>query len=176
MERRRYLATVTAAVGGIPLAGCSLGGDGSGDESTETPTQTPTETGPLYERGTEEELILSIDAFPDGWVRDDQINENFDAVFSSENEPLVVLISVSVYEDVQAAEDGLENTRDAVSEPTDEDIGDEAFSGIQNEQIAYTVFRHSNAVCQVGAASDSGIVEPEQSTARQYAQAMYEQW
>ena len=58
LNRRRYLAVAGAMVGG-GLAGCSSIAGGGG--------------GPEYESDQKEEMLLSVDAFPGGWVRNDEI-------------------------------------------------------------------------------------------------------
>jgi len=57
LNRRRYLAVAGAMVGG-GLAGCSGIPSGSG--------------GPEYKSDQKEEMLLSVDAFPNGWVRNDE--------------------------------------------------------------------------------------------------------
>jgi len=166
MQRRTYLATVGSAAGSLALAGCS--GDDSDDSD---------DGGPQYDQDSEEGMLLSLDAFPDGWVRDDDLNEDFDAGFSSEDESVIVLVSVEVFDEVSEAEDRIETIRAGVSDPNDYPIADEAFWATRNQQLALTLFRDSNAVGQVTALRESGTeVVPDQSRSQQYAETMYDQW
>lgn len=164
LTRRRCL-TVSGATVLAGLAGCSsITGDGGS-------------SGPDYESGQKEELLLTLDAFPDGWSRDDDLNDNFDAVFLSEDESIIVLVSVEIFDDVAGAEDRIETARAGVSDPNDYPIADEAFWATQNDQFAATMFRDSNAVGQVGAMRESGAeVIPDQTRSQQYAETMYENW
>lgn len=165
MERRKYLATVGATVSGFALAGCS---DGNGGDS---------DSGPEYAQGDKESMLLSVDAFPDGWTRNDEINENFDAVFANEDQSIIVLIKVEIFDEVAGAEDRMETARAGVSEPNDYPIADNAFWATRNDQIACTLFRHSNAVGQACATRESGTeVVPDQSRSQDYAETMFEQW
>ena len=78
MNRRQYLAG-TGTTTTVAIAGCvgSITGGSSGPE---------------YEDVTKEDLLLDVSSFPDGWVRDDQINDDFDAVFASSDETIIVLL------------------------------------------------------------------------------------
>lgn len=158
--RRQVLAT-TATVSAVGLAGCSSGGS----------------TGPQYETNMKDQMLLSTNAFPDGWERDEDFNENFDVSFFSEDESIIVLISVEIFEDITSAEDRMETSRAGVSEANDYPIADEAFWATRNEELACTLFRHSNAVGQSCATRQSGMdVNPDQARSQDYATEMYEQW
>ncbi|WP_197428569.1 hypothetical protein [Halapricum sp. CBA1109] len=113
LRRRRYLTTFGATAGALTLAGCSGDGDdgenddedeGSGDDDSTTEAAADTE--PQYDTGANTELLLSLDAFPDGWVRDDSLNENFDAVFRNEDGSIVVLTTAEIFDTVAGAETG----------------------------------------------------------------------
>ncbi|MDL0140305.1 hypothetical protein PNP85_12410 [Halobacterium salinarum] len=161
-DRRRFLAT-TAAVGSIGLAGCL--GVISGSSS------------PKYESDQKEEMLLSVDAFPSGWKRNDELNENFDGVFMSEDESLVVLLSIEVYEEVGQAKESHETSESGFSDTNEIDIGNEAFWTTRNDEIAYTIFRHSNALGQAAAIQESGVsLQPDQSRSQKYAREMYSHW
>jgi len=176
LNRRQYLATIATSAGGTVLAGCS-GLTGGGGGGTPTETATPTAPSPQYDQGSKEELLLSVGAFPDGWVRNDELNENFDAVFTSEDESIVVLLTVEIFDDIDGAENRMETARAGVSEPNEYPIADEAFWATRNDEIACTLFRHSNGVGQACAVRESGTdVVPDQSRSQQYAQTMYDQW
>lgn len=162
-SRRQVLATTAATIGSIGLTGCSgiLGGL----------------SGPNYETDQKEEMLLSIDSFPDGWVRNDEINDNFDAGYTSEDESIVVLMSVEVSEEVSGAEDRFKTAKSGMSEPNDYELADEAFWATRNEEVASTLFRHSNAVGQSLGLRESGIdVVPDQSRSQDYARKMFSHW
>lgn len=162
---RRQCLTVTGAMLSAGLAGCSsiTGGDGGG--------------GPDYETDQKEELLLSAEVFPDGWVRNDEINENFDAVFANEDESIVVLTTVEIGEDSGEAKDAYDSAESGFSNTNEIDIGNKAFWATRNEEIAYTIFRHSNALGQSAALRESGAeIQPDQSRSQEYAREMYQSW
>jgi hypothetical protein len=177
LNRRRYLTAIGTTASALALAGCS-GGDDSGNGTNDgTSTETQTNTGTEYEQGSKEAMLLSVEAFPDGWTRNDEINQNFDAVFTNGDQSIVVLATVEIFADVAGAEDRIETAQAGVSEPNDYPIADEAFWATRNDQIACTMFRHSNAVGQVCATRESGSgVVPDQSRSQQYAEMLYQEW
>ena len=132
---------------------------------------------PEYNEDDHEDLLLSIEAFPEDWNRDDEVNDNFDAVFLNKDETIVVFASVEIDEDIDDAEKRFENAESSTRDPIDYDIGDEAFWDTRNNEIAITVFRHSNAVGQVAAMRQSGMeINPDQSRSQEYARKMYDNW
>lgn len=165
LDRRSVLATSTAAVLG-GLAGCSGvldDGDGGG--------------GPKYESDQEMEMRLPLETFPDGWERDDSINQEFDRAFANEDRSVIVMLTVDVETEVGTAEDKLSDARSNFDDATDHDLGDEAFTGTQNDQLAYTLFRDSNGLGQVVATRESGSdVVPDESRSQEYAQTTYDHW
>ena len=162
LNRRRYLVVAGATVGS-GLAGCSSIPGGGG--------------GPEYESDQKEEMLLSVDAFPDGWVRNDEMNENFDAGFTNEDESVLVLIKVEIFDEISEAKDRMETARAGVSDPNDYPIADDAFWATQNDEFAATLFRHSNGVGQSAAVRESGReVVPDQQRSQEYAETMYEHW
>lgn len=164
MNRRTALTGCGTII--ASLSGC-VGSDGGNGE----------ESGPEYEEGDRDGMVLTIDAFPDGWTRDDDFNENFDASYLSEDESVVVLARVEIEDSVDAAKESFESSESGTRDPQDYDIGDEAFWDTRNDEYAATVFRHSNAVGQVAALRESGTeVVPDQSRSQEYAQKMFEQW
>jgi hypothetical protein len=167
LNRRRVLATsATAVLGG--LAGCSVldDGGGGGDDG-----------GPKYETDQESEMRLTLEAFPDGWLREDSLNQQFDRVFTNEDQSVIVMLTVDIFEETSMAEDRLSEARSGFDDATDHALGDEAFTGTQNDELAYTIFRDSNALGQVVALreSDTGVV-PDESRSEEYAEAMYDRW
>ncbi len=229
MNRRRYLTTVTAAVGGLGLAGCSSNTDesegstrtdtpdsdstdtatgtalstategspetategspetateGSPETATETPPETATETPPetatepepQYAMSSRQNLFLSLSAFPDGWVRDDSLNDSFDAVFANSDRSVIVLLAVEIFADVAGAEDRIQRAKAGVSEVNDYDIADDSF-WTTTDSLASTLFRDSNAVGQVAAVHEpNSELVPDSERSRQYARDMYEHW
>lgn len=163
MRRRAYLATVTA-LGTMASAGCSSDSDDPEDS-------------PRYEDVTADEMVLSVDAFPDGWRRDDDFNDAFDASYRNADGTAVVLLSVIIEPTVDAAEQRLENSREDFPDPEDASVGDEGFEAVRNERAAFTMFRHSNALGESAAIrEEAGVVEPDLTRSRNYAMEMYEHW
>lgn len=157
--RRRYLAT-TAAIAGAGITGC-VGFSNS----------------PVYEEEWEDSMVIGLSEFPRGWVRNDEINENFDSVFTGPEQRVVVLVSVEVFESVSSAESVYSTTKSGASATHDYGIGDEAFWTTRNDLYAYTVFRDSNAVAEVHGARISGVdMIPDQTRSQTYARKMYENW
>lgn len=173
VNRRELLLGSGVAVT-TALAGCFGGNSNSGD------------TRPQYHEDDHEAMLLSIDDFPDGWARDDEVNDNFDAVFRNEDETITVLPIVEIEADEAAAQDNFEDsksgTRDYSIEdeavcPVDYNIGDEASWDTRNNEMAITLFRHSNAVGQVAATRQSRTeVQPDQARSQTYTMTMFEGW
>lgn len=160
MDRRTYLAT---AVASTALAGCS--------------TIQNRLSGPKYTDVSKEDLLLSVSDFPDGWARNDQLNEEFDAVFHNEDETIFVLLSVHIYDEISGAADEFESVRNGHRDPQDLGFADEAFWDTRNGEIAVTAFRDSNAIGSALAASQSGFeISPEQVRSQNYAEKMYQHW
>jgi hypothetical protein len=161
MKRRQYLALSGVLSAG--LAGCSQLPGGL--------------SGPKYEDVTKEDLLLSTSDFPDGWQRDDSVNENYDAVFTNDDETSAVLVSVEIGDTVEGAEEEYSESRNRLRDPQDMDFADEAFWDTQNEQIAVCIFRDSNVLGNTVAIKQSGLeAQPDQQRAQSYAQDMYENW
>ena len=163
MNRRQYL-TGTAAATTVAIAGCV--GSISGGSS-----------GPKYEDVTKEEMLLDESAFPDGWVRDDQLNDNYDAGFANSDETIIVLLGVQINDDIETAEENFEQSRAGFRDPQDLDIGDEAFWDTRNDQSASTILRDSNVLGESAASREStGEVIPDQRRSQQYAREMFSHW
>jgi len=150
-------------MGAVAITGCSqlTGGD----------------DGPAYgEDLSKEDLLLLGSDFPDGWYRDDSINDNFDAVFLSEDDSIIVMLSVGIRDSVDQAKSDFEDTRDGFRDPQEIDIGDEAFWDTR-EQAAYATVRHSNALGQAVSGRESGTeLLPDPARAQTYAGEMYDHW
>jgi len=198
-NRRKYLATLGATGSALALAGCSdsdddsngdignsdsdddsngdIGNSDSDDDSNgDTGNGDTADSGPQYSQNSKEDMLLSVSAFPEGWFRNDGLNEEFDAIFLSADESIIVLTTVEIFDDIEGAENRIETAQAGVSEPNDYPIADEAFWAVQNE-LACTMFRHSNAVGQACAVRESGAdVVPDQQRSQQYAQEMFDQW
>jgi hypothetical protein len=162
MNRRTYL-TATATVGSTVLAGCSAALNRF--------------SGPEYEDVSKEDMLLSASDFPEGWRRNDSLNDNFDAAFQDSDGTVFVLLSVSLFDEVSAAEDGFEDARSGFRDPQDIDIGDEAFWDTRNDEFAFTIFRHSNANGSSVSIRQSGLeVVPDQNRSQNYAGKMFQHW
>ncbi|UHQ98665.1 hypothetical protein HYG81_22090 (plasmid) [Natrinema zhouii] len=173
MNRRELLlgSGVTVATA---LAGCSGSNTSSGD------------TEPQYHEDDHEAMLLSIDDFPDGWTRDDEVSDDFDAAFLNEDETITVLPLVEIEADETAAQDTFEDSKSSTRDysiedeavcPVDYNIGDEASWDTRNDEMAITLFRHSNAVGQVAATRQYRTeVQPDQAHSQTYTTTMFEGW
>ena len=152
-----------AALGAGGLAGCS--------------SITGLLGGPKYQDVTVAQLVPPVSIFSDGWSRNDNLNDNFEAGFVNEDESIFVLISISIFEEVSAAEETFTSVREGFRDPVEMSFADEAFWDTQNEQYAYTVFRDSNALCQTVSARQVGInIAPDQQRAQSAARSTYQHW
>lgn len=176
MNRRRYIATIGTSASVLSLAGCSSNGggdDGGGDGNSTTDQQ---EQGPLYEESDKEDMLLSVDDFPDGWTGTSSTGQDGgDRDFTNDAKLEYVTVSVNIYGDVAAAEDEFEQARAGFFETNDYPIGDEAFWATRNPG-AFTMFRHSNADGRVVAGTAGVESGPNQANSQEYAEVMYEKW
>lgn len=192
MERRRFL--IAAAVGGLS-AGCL--GSGGGQPTTQTsepttdsetvtnsPTDRPTTSEPatttvetpIYDPSQKPDMIPPIGLFPDSWRRNDEINEDFDAVYFNEDQSVVVFFVVRVGEQVAGARGAFDDLKSRYRDPQSIDIGDEAFWDTR-ESVATTIFRHSNAIGESWAVRESGANnEPDVTRSHKYAFETYDYW
>lgn len=177
---RRHLLFGSGVTLSAVLAGC-IGGDGNTGDSEEDNGENENggdgSTEPLYNEGDHKDLLLTLDDFPEGWTRDDELNENFDAVFLNDDRTILVMPLVEIEPDIEAAKENYQQSIAGTRDPQDYPLGDEAFWDTRNDEIAVTLFRHSNAVGQVAALRESGMeVVPDQSRSQQYAEAMFKHW
>lgn len=158
MRRRAYLSAVAIAA----VAGCSqITGDSGG---------------PDYEDVERSEFLLEESDFPDEWVRNDQLNDNFDAVFTSEDESIAVLLSIGIHDTVDSAKEDYDSSFESFREPEEMSFADEAFWDTRND-LAFTIYRDSNLLGQAAALRESGVeVQPDQARAQQYSKDMYDHW
>lgn len=156
---RRTVVQATAGLATTALAGCtgvtdSLGGGG-----------------PEYE-DADGKTMLTVEDFPDGWQRDDETNENFDAVFIGPDDGKFVMASSTVNDDVQAAKDQMESMKNSNAETNEVDIGDDAFWA-KREDHARVGVRDSNLIILTAAAYQSGMGwTPDQNRAIEYARTL----
>jgi len=160
MRRRAYLSTAAIAA----VAGCSqlTGGSGSG--------------GPKYTDVDEEDMLLSLSDFPDGWQRDDETNERFDAVFISSDNEIAVLLNINLHDTIESAKDDYDESYNGVRDPQEMDFADEAYWDTQNE-LAIALFRDSNAEGQAASAmTTAGELQADPQRAQEYARDMHDHW
>jgi hypothetical protein len=145
--------------------------DEQSDEGTKTEANEP-----IYDPAEKDALIPPAETFPDDWRRNDEQNEEFEAVFINENGTIAVLIEIGVAESVEEAREAFEDSKALYRDPQDLDIGDEAFWDTRDSQ-ARTYFRHSNAIGVVRAVRQTGIeIEPDVSRSQNYAFDMFNHW
>lgn len=158
MYRRSYLALGLTA----SLAGCSdvVGGFLESKE---------------YEQSDEPRMIPGLEIFPPGWIRDDEFNDNFDAVFMSEDEDVIVMMSADVHEKIEDAKNRFDRAKER-SDSNEFTLADEAIWADRGDN-ALAIFRHSNAIGQSLGARESGLnLVPDVGRATQYADEMYAHW
>jgi len=148
--------------------------DGS---SKETSGQTTDE--PLYEIGAQGDLLLSVDAFPEGWEQIEMANSDdttAEATFSNADGTLSVYMSASILDSVAGTKEAFERYKSRFREPQELETGDESFWDTREDQ-ALTVFRHSNALGEVRAARITREgQEPNISRSQNYALDLYNHW
>jgi hypothetical protein len=155
---RRTVVQATAGLATTALAGCSnvTGGLGGGPEYEDTVGNT----------------MLSLSDFPEGWERNDEMNENFEAVFVGPDDGKFVMLSTDVKDDVQAAKDKLESMKNTNSETNELDIGDDAFWAKRDDHARVGV-RDSNLILLSIAAYQSGMEwTPDQNRGIKYARKL----
>lgn len=177
MHRRQFLMELGAVGAVASISGCaSTGGGGPSNTSNQDTSGESEEPEPLYEQNQVEELVLPLDAFPEGWTRNDEANEEFDGVYFSESQKDVVFIAVDVGETISETEEGFESQKNLYREPEELDIGDQAFWDTRDSQ-GVTKFRHSNAIGTVRAAREVALeVEPAINLSQTYAFEMFDHW
>lgn len=167
-SRRRVLAA-SFAVGATLLAGCSsvIGGE------------------TLYDEREEHEMFLEASFFGDGWHEHTGLNDYYDVVYGDAAVPEeisdLVMARVDIYDDVETAEEWMDQSRQRFQGQHEYDLADEAFWDTQNSNAAYAYFRHLNARGQVLAARERSTVRglevtPWQAMAVEAAEAMFERW
>lgn len=191
MNRREFLLSVTGVTG---LSGClgsnvdqSAGGTPTSTPTptraptptpTTTPTATPTPTpAALYDPNTDPStLVPPIDRFPDGWVRDDSIDEGVTAVFRNGDATRIVAHTIRVVESVKRARTVMEGLPNRYENPREIEIADDALWA-NRPSLTVTTFRHSNTIGETTAAQrDADGYEPAVTTSHRYAQVLYEHW
>lgn len=161
MHRREYLGV--GVLVSVLLAGCQRA------------VLRDSEPEPRYEEPDEEAMVLTLEAFPDGWNRRSPESDDWDAKFTPEDENREVLVSVDVFETIDDAEAAFEAVQHRYR-PREYDLADEAFWG-ELADYAVTVLRHSNAVGTTAAGRRSGLrLVPDRIRAIDYAEALYERW
>ncbi|MFA9416984.1 hypothetical protein [Natrinema sp. HArc-T2] len=198
MNRRNFITTAAAGTG-IVVAGCvgetTEESEPEADDTTDSGTdnQTADEVDPEPESepdpepepmfvGTEiEELVPDFtqeNPTHDDLVRDDELNENFDAIFITENEQVAVMVDIELESSIAAAEDRMQNRRDRVGEYHDFTVegADDAF-WYEEPDNARTYVRLSNGVGEVVAGRMSGSeMVPDVNRSQEYAIALVEHW
>ena len=165
MQRRTLLGAVGTALTAT-LAGCSDMNPLAEDEPE------------TYSQDEEDALLFdeARDEWPDEMERDDSINENFDRGFVNQDETVIVLMHVDIYEDIETAENELEKSRARASNDEDYPIADDGFIADDGES-AQVIFRHRNANGQTLAIRESGGgVSPDRNRASEYADLLFEYW
>ncbi|MFD1563500.1 hypothetical protein ACFR99_08055 [Haloarchaeobius amylolyticus] len=196
MNRRTFITTATAGAG-IVVAGCvgdtteepdpeaddttDSGTDNQTDDEVDSEPEPEPEPEPMFV-GTEiEELIPDFtqeNPTHDELVRDDELNENFDAIFITEDEQVAVMVDVEIESSIEDADGRMQTRRDRVSEYHEFTLegADDAF-WYEEPDNARTYVRLSNGVGEVvaGRMSESDMI-PDVNRSQEYAIALIEHW
>ena len=122
------------------------------------------------------DLLLGVEAFPDGWEERPDLNDSYD-VFGDAAGDVFVGLDAAVLADAGAAESTFEEARAGMSGSESHALADEAFLAAVDGEYAITVFRHSNAVGQSFGLRRSGkSILPDRERSKRYAEAMYSHW
>lgn len=200
MRRREYLIGSTVAVTGF--AGCvgssdddeSRNGDANSSEDTPASNSSSEVTNESenttvedvkdeleniaqYTASDKPQMLLTVRDFPSDWHKmPDDYNPNFDVEFANEDESILVLVDIDIAESVESAKEIYDRSRAGTRDPQEYDIGDEAFWAEQQD-LARTIFRHSNAVGEAVALRESGTrVVPDPQRSQDYARKMFQKW
>lgn len=164
MNRRQYLGVV-AGVGS--LAGCSEA------TSLGTPTSEPT----LYEQSDEDDMVLGLDAFPEGWTTadPDEVDDGIDVIYTNGEGSAGVWMGVEVFETIDGARERYEGAKER-TDSNDYSLADAAAWGERSDS-AYVLFRHSNAFGQCWGRRQSGTkYVPDVTRAQDYAGEILNHW
>jgi len=136
------------------------------------------ESGPEYgDDVTQEDLLLPVSRFPQGWRRDDNFNDNWDTTYLNSGETIVILADAEYYETVEGAKSLMQSGRESVQNPNDMSVGDDAFWAIRSDDVALCYVRDSNVAAGLGAVRQSGFeTVPDQTRAQRYGREFYDYW
>ena len=122
------------------------------------------------------DLLIGLDAFPDGWEERPDLNEEY-RVFGDAAGDVFVGLDAAVLPAAAAAETAFEEAEAGMADPESYALADEAFRAAVDDEYAITVFRHSNAVGQAFGLRRSGeSVLPDGDRSLRYAEAMFTHW
>jgi hypothetical protein len=159
-ERRAFLSSI-AALGTVPLAGCS--------NSIELPGSEPE----LYPEDIESELYPTESDIPSDWTFRPEADDDY-VTYESGSE--TVAVQVRIENSISEAESEMSSDKEEFRDPQNIDIGDEAFWDTK-DSFGHTQFRHVNAIAIVIAASETGLqIEPSVSASHDYARIVFEKW
>lgn len=131
-----------------------------------------------YSQDEKESLLFeeAQEDWPDDLERNDEINENFDRGFVNQDETVVVLMHVDIYEDIETAKNEIEKSRASASNDEDYPIADDGFIA-DDGKAAQVIYRHLNAKGQTLALRQSGgEIVPDRNRASEYADLLFEHW
>lgn len=163
MHRRTYLTIL--GVGASGLAGC---------KRVQTVLQSE-----QYESGDKEGMLPDElgSKWPDPNLQaNHDLTDSFERVWTTPDESVIVLMAVTVSETVDAAKEAYERMWATAAGPIEYPLADEGMISDGCES-AECVFRHSNAVGEVGALREAGLeVRPDRTRATRYAELLFEEW
>lgn len=160
MNRRDYLGLV--AGGTVALAGCSsiLG---SGEY-----------------QGVDKEALL-LESVGEDWpnqnlVADHDYRDEFDRVWKTPDESLLILFRARIFDTVEAAENQFQDLESVGPYPTDYSLADEGVTYDWGRSVR-CIFRDSNAIGMAVSSDQSGFgTKADEKRATTYAELMYQIW
>lgn len=164
--QRRTLLTASGTLLTITLAGCSDLNPLSEDEPE------------IYNEDDKESLLIdeASDDWPDEMQRNEDINDNFDRVFTNDDESIIVMMSAHIDDDIETAEEEMERSRASAENDEDYPLAEDAFIA-NDDQSAWVTFRDVNARGHVLALRESGMqVVGDRNRASEYAEILFEHW
>lgn len=164
MDRRKFVA-ITTLGGVLSLAGCP--GLSSDSESAE------------YEQSDKESLLpdrVGPD-WPDQNLQvNNELNEDFERVFTTPDGNLTVMMGVTIHGSVSAAEDAFERAQATASDADEYSLADEGLV-YEDGDFSRCTFRHSNAIGEALAMRYSVMeLVPDQERATTYAEILFQHW
>lgn len=123
-----------------------------------------------------EDLLLGPEAFPSGWKKFPEMNEDY-IIYGTQEEDIFVGLDAGIHEDRSATKETFNDIKSRYPEAEEYELADECFWVEPNDEYALVMFRHSNAGGAVLGIRQSGFeAVPDRARAIEYANDMFEHW